>query len=144
VRHFTATKAQRDFHFVAVLQELIHVTHFDVVIIGICVWPEFDLFDLDDLLLFAGFSLAFLRLVFELTEIHDLTNGRSRVRRDFNKIEAGLVCHLHGTFGRDNAGVFAICADKTDFSSANTVVDAGACVALWWRVMGSAGYWTFP
>ncbi len=39
-----------------------------------------DLFDLDDLLVLAGFGSFFLFLVFELAEIEDLADGRLGIR----------------------------------------------------------------
>ena len=76
VRHLTTTEPQSDFHFVAVFQELKDVTHFHIVVIVVSVRTELDLFDLDDFLLFTRFVFAFLRLVFELTKVHNLTNRR--------------------------------------------------------------------
>ena len=103
-----------------------------------------DLFDLDGLLFLAGFGLALLRLVFELAEVHDLADGRVGVWRNLYQIESGFFGHDHGAFGRNDACILAVCSDQSDFRAANAVVDAWSGVALWWRIMRSAGYGTFP
>ena len=76
VSHFTAPIAHGDFHLVAVTQKPVHVAHLHIVVVGVDVGPELDLFNLDDLLLFARFSGLLLGLVLELAEIHDLADGR--------------------------------------------------------------------
>ena len=138
VRHLTTAETQSDFHFISVFQELIDVAHLHFIVIRIRVWTELDLFDLDDLLLFARFGFALLRLVFEFAEIHDLTHGRVGVRRDFDKVETSLFGHLHGARWRYNADVFAICANQANFVRADIFIDARAGVTLRRCVMGSA------
>ena len=44
-------------------------------------------------------------------------------------------------FGACHPEVFALGTDKSDFAGPDTVIDAGAGVALRGRVVGSAGYW---
>jgi hypothetical protein len=115
VGHFAATEAQSDLHLVAVFQEFVDVAHFDIVVVGVRVWTELDLFDLDDLLLLAGLGLALLGFVLILAEIHDFANGGIGVGRDFNQVQPCLVCHFHGTGGGDHAGIFAVSSDEPDF-----------------------------
>ena len=138
VRHLAATKTQGDLYLVAIRQKLEHVAHLDVIIAAVRIRAEFDFFDLDDLLLFAGFGFTLLRFVLKLAEIHNLANGRIGVRRDFYKVETCLFSHFHGTRRRNNAGVFAICADQTDFVGADKFIDARAGVSLRRCVMWSA------
>ena len=140
VRHLTAAKAQRDFDFVTVVEKLDHVAHFDVVIMRVGVRAELDIFDLDDLMLFAGLGFALLLFVFELAEIHYFANGWVCIGRNLDKVEFCLFGHNHGLRRRHNTYVFAIGANQTDFSACDTVIDAGASVALWRRVMRSTGY----
>jgi hypothetical protein len=40
--------------------------------------------------------------------------------------------------------IIPICADQADFWGSDCVVDSGASVALWRRVMWSAGYGFLP
>ena len=108
------------------------------------VGTELDLFDLDDLLLLARLSFFLLRFVLELAIVHDFANRRVRIWRDFHQIEACFFGHDHRTFRCHDTDVFAFCANKANFGGPDTVVDAWACVALWWRVMWSASYGLYP
>ena len=144
VRHFASTEPQGHLHLVTVFQELKNVPHFDVVIMRISVGSEFDLFHLDNFLLFARFRLALLLFVLEFSEIHDLDDRRICIRRDLDKIKPGLFSKLQAAFRRDDADIFTFCADQADFRGANAVVDAGAGVALWRRIVWSAGYGIAP
>ena len=105
---------------------------------------KLDLFHLDDLLLLARFGLAFLGLVFELPEIHDLTDRRVGVRRDFNQIKPRVCGHFHCPVRCDHAYIFAIGANEADFVIADAFIDTRAGVALRGRVMRSAGYGFVP
>lgn len=136
--HFTAAEPQRDLYLVAIVQKFEHVTHFDVIVIGIGVRSELDLFDLDDLLLFAGFRFALLGLVFEFAEIHDLAHGRIGIGRDLDQVQAGFFGHFHSATGCHDPDVFAVGTNQADFIRADIFVNARACVSLWRRVMGSA------
>jgi len=138
VGHLTTAEPQRDLYLVTIVQKLEHVTHFDLIVIGICVRSELDLFDLDDLLLFAGFRFALLGLVFEFAEIHDLAHGRIGIGRDLDQVQTRFLGHFHGATGRDNPDVFAVGTNQADFVRADIFVNARACVSLWRRVMGSA------
>ena len=44
----------------------------------------------------------------------------------------------------DNTDVFTFCADQADFWCADAVIDTWASVALWRRIMRSAGYGFLP
>ena len=138
VCHFAAPEAQGDLHLVAIGKKLEHVAHLDVIVAAIRIGAELDLFDLDDLLLFAGFGFALLRLVFKLAEIHNLAHGRIGIRRDFYKVKPCLVGHFHGAGGCNHACIFAIGADKADFIRADKFIDARAGVSLRRCVMWSA------
>ena len=138
MRHFATTEPKCDFHFVAVLKELVDVAHFNFVIIGVRVGTEFDFLDLNDLLFLAGLRLTLLRLVLKLAEIHDLTNRWIGVWRDFNQIQASLFGHDHCTGWCYNTHIVAVCADQANFGIADLVIDAWASVTLWRRVMWSA------
>jgi len=144
VRHLAAAEAQGDLHLVAFAEEFQHGAHLHIVIVGIGPGTELDLLDLDDVLLLAGLGLAFLLLVLELAEVHDLADRRFRVRRDLDKIKTGLFGHHHGTGGGDDSDVLAIGADQSDLGAADSLVDTGARFALRRGVVGSAGYGGVP
>ena len=85
-----------------------------------------------------GFTL--LLFVFEFPEIHNLADRRRCIGRNLDQIETGLFCHLHGTRGRHDAGIFTIGPNQADLIVADAFVDAGAGVARRGRVVWSAGY----
>jgi hypothetical protein len=138
VRHFAPSESQSHFYLVAVFKELEHVAHLDVIVIGVGVWPELDLFDLDDLLLLARFGFALLRFVLEFAEIHDLADRWIGIWRNFDQIKPCLFCQVHGAGWGNYSDVFAVGADQAYFVGADLVVYARAGVSLWRRVVGSA------
>src|SRR5581483_5928785 len=75
MRHFPPAEAKGYFHLVAFLEEALHGTHLNLVVVIVDHRPELDLLDLDDFLLFAGFSRLLLRLVFVFAVIQDLADG---------------------------------------------------------------------
>ena len=109
-----------------------------VIVVRIRIRAELDLFDLNDLLLFAGLGLTLLRLIFELAKVHDLAHGRIGIGRNFNKVQPGLFGHLHGARGRDHAGVFTIGANQANFCGTDVFVYARARIPGGRRVMWSA------
>ena len=115
VCHLAAPETQGDLDLVAVLQKLVDVAHFDIIVVGVRVRTELDLFDLDDLLLLARFGFAFLGLVFEFTEIHDLADRRTRVWRNLNQIKTCLYGQLHSAGRRNNTAVSAVSLNQANF-----------------------------
>jgi len=100
-----------NFDFIAFVQELADRAHFDVIVMRIRIGTELDLFDLDDLLLFPSLGFALLGLILELTKVHDLTDRRGSIRRNFYQIEARLIGQLHTAGWRYHAYVFAFGSD---------------------------------
>ncbi len=86
VCHFPATEAQCDFDLVTFFQKLPDGPHLDIIVMGVGVGAEFDLFDLDDLLLFPRLGFPLLLFIFELAKIHDFADGRISIRGNFNQI----------------------------------------------------------
>jgi hypothetical protein len=78
--------------------------------------PHLDLFDLDDLLPLARLVGALLRLVLELADVEDLADGRVRIGRDLDQVEAGRVGAGEGVADRDDPDIFAILIDEPDLS----------------------------
>ena len=115
VRHLATPEAQRDLYLVAVFQEFVDIAHFDFVVMRVGVGPEFDLFHLNDLLLFARFAFAFLLFIFELAEIHDFANRGIGVRRNLDQIKTDLFCHLHSAGRCNHPDIFTFSADQADF-----------------------------
>lgn len=144
VGHLAATKPQGDFDLVAIFQKLENVTHLDPIVMDVSVRAELDLFDLDDLLLFAGFGFALLGFVLILAEIHDFDDRWFRVWRNLYQVQTGLLGQHHATRRRNNANVFTFSADQSNLGRFDPVVDTGSGVTLRRGVMGSAGYSGYP
>lgn len=138
VRHLAAPEPQGHLYLVSVFQKLEDVAHLHVVVVGVGIGPELDLFDLDDLLLLAGLGLALLRLILEFAEIHDLADRWIGVRGNLDQVQTSLIRHVHGAGGRNNADVFTVGPNQANFRRADIVIDARAGVSGWRRIMGSA------
>ena len=122
MRHFAAAEAQGDLHLVALLEELQHIAHLDVVVVGVGPGAELHLFDFDDLLLLAGFGFALLLFVLELAEVHDLADGRSCVGRDFDKVEARILGEALRLIGGHNSVLFTLLVNQTYFGDADAMI----------------------
>src|SRR6516164_7967181 len=122
MRHFTATVAQGDLDLVALFEEALHGTHLHIIVVVVDHRPELDLLDLDDLLLFAGFSRFLLRRILELPVVHDLANGRNGIGRDFHEVHAGFERHLDGDDRLDRALVGAVLIDQLDLCVADFII----------------------
>jgi hypothetical protein len=85
-----------------------------------------DLLDLDRLLLLAGLGGLLLRLELVFAVVQDLADGRARVRRDLDEIEAGLRGKMQGFYGVDDAAVLTVMVDELNLRDADLVVDPGA------------------
>jgi hypothetical protein len=86
--------------------------------------PQLDLFDLDDLLLFAGFGGLLLRLIFILAEIENFANRRNRIGRDLYQVEPGLLRHGKRCIDLGDAFVGTVLVDELDLADADLLVDA--------------------
>src|ERR1019366_438316 len=75
VSHFTTTKTQCDFGFVAIIQKLDQVAQLDVVISFIRIWTKLDFLDLDLFLLELGFMQLLAFGIFKFADVHDATHG---------------------------------------------------------------------
>ncbi len=144
VRHFAAAEAQGNFDLVALFQKLEDVLHLDVIVMGVGVGPEFDLFHLDDFLLLSGFAFALLLFVLVFAKVHDLADRRVRVRRDLDQIEAGISGELHGFGGMNHPDIFTFGANQANFGGTDSVIDARSGISLRGRVVRSAGYGFIP
>jgi hypothetical protein len=69
------------------------MTHLESVIMDADFWPEFDLFDLNLLLVFFGFVSFFVQFIKKLAVIHDAADGRICLRGDLDQIQIPIFCH---------------------------------------------------
>jgi hypothetical protein len=90
VRELAAAEAHGHFDLIALVDELEHAPHLDVIVVIVDAGAQLDLLDLDDLLLLARLVAALLLFVFVLAEVEDLADGGIGVGRDFDEVEAGL------------------------------------------------------
>ena len=111
MRHLAAAKAQSDFHLVAFLEKPAHGFHFDDVIMVVNSRAQFDLLDLDDLLLFPSFRGFFLLQEPELAVIKNFADRGIGRRNNFDEIKSRLIGHLLGLNSLDHAEVFAFGID---------------------------------
>lgn len=125
VSHFATSEAQRDLGFIALIQKSDQITQLDLIVIVISRRPEFHFLDLNLLLLQLGFVLllAFLVLVFAV--IHDPTNRRLRLRRDFHQVQLSFFS-LHQRFTQtDNTQLLAFHTHQTDRRDIYFAIDPG-------------------
>jgi hypothetical protein len=94
--------------------------------VGVDVRTHLDLFDLDDLLVLAGFRGLLLRLVLELPEVENLADRRRGIRRDLDEVETGLRGSRQRVVDVDDAEVVTGFADQLNLRDADFTVDARA------------------
>src|SRR5262249_13359634 len=94
VRDLAPSEVDRSFDFVTFMKYSGRMVLLKVVVVFVGARPEFDLFDGDDSLLSLGFFLFLFLLVLPLAEIDDAAHGRSRLRCDFDEIEAFGPCYF--------------------------------------------------
>ena len=85
---------------------------------------EFDFLNDDDLLLLVSCAILLFLLIEESGLILNAADGRDGVGRDFDQIEAALPGDLESFKGGQDAELFAVFVDHTDFAGANAIVDA--------------------
>ena len=91
VRHLAPAEPHGHLDLVALVEELVHLAHLDVVVVVVDARAHLDLLDLDHPLLLAGGVGLLLRLVLELAVVEDLADRRGRGRRDLDQVEAGFL-----------------------------------------------------
>jgi hypothetical protein len=126
VRHFTAAKAQCDFHLVAFTKESLHRLHLRLIIVIVDGGTHLDLFEFDDLLLLSGLGGLFLLLVFVFAVVHEFDHGRLRIWRNFNEIVAALFRYGAGFVDTDLSKFFSVVTDQKDGAGMDVFIDAGA------------------
>ena len=121
MRHLAAAEAQGDLHLVAFLEEALHGPHLDVVIVVVDAGAKLDFLDLDGLLLLARFGLLLLLVEAEFAVVEDLADGRRRVRRDLDQIEARLLGGMKGIEEGHDAAILAGLIDQLHFANAANI-----------------------
>ena len=124
VGHLASAEAKAGLNFVAALQELDGLILFCLVVVFVHGYGELDLFDDDDLLLFARGALGLFLLVKEAAVVLNAADGWDGGGRDFNQVEPAFAGNLQRFKGREDAELFAVFVDHADFAGANAIVDA--------------------
>ncbi len=127
VCHLASTEAQTSFHLVALGEKANRLPLFGLVVVLVNRDRELDLFDQNDFLLLFGGAVALFLLVEKASVILNAANGRNRVRRDFDEVEAVFAGNLQGIKYSQDAELFAVLVNDANFTRANTVVDANKC-----------------
>ena len=87
---------------------------------------KLDFLDLNDFLLFPRQISAFLRFVFELAIVENLTYRRLNIRLNFDQIEASIKRLTQRISGIYNAKLFAIVINTTYGGIRNSFVNTRA------------------
>ena len=131
VRDLAATEANRNLDLVAVLQEAASVLYLGVQVADVDIRRQANLFDLHDTLILSRFLLALCLLEAEFTVIHDLADRRLSLRRDFDQIHALFYGDILCLLNRQNAELFAVVTDQTNFLVADLFIDLMFHAADW-------------
>src|SRR5215211_2498978 len=81
--------------------------------------------ELDDVLIFPGFSLFPALLVTEFPVIHEPAHRWHRVRCNLDKIEATVTRHLECLERGNDAYLLTLLIDQPDFANPDALVDSG-------------------
>jgi hypothetical protein len=131
MRSFAAAEAHFDLDLVAVLQETASGSypHLQVVLVG--PWPQTHLLHLGDVLVLLRIAGALVLLEAKLAEIGNAANGRVGICRDFDQVEARLLCASKRFVNRHHADLLAIVVDNAHFGDTNLTI--GTRTARdWW------------
>ena len=122
--HFSAPKAQGDFHLIALFEKPQQIAQLHLVIVFIRAGSEFDLFDLNDFLLQPCIVGPFLLLVLKLAVVHELADWRLGLGCYLDQIDFGLIGHADCFWDSDDAKGFVINSNQPDFGRCYFTVDA--------------------
>ena len=118
-----ATEHDRDLHLVAFAQELGHLTVLGVEVADADLGPILHLFDAGTGCLAPRFLGPLRRVELELSEVHDSTHRRLRLRGDFDEIKIELPSDVERFGQRLDSQLLAIRVDQADFPGSYAVVD---------------------
>ncbi len=121
---FSHAEHDGELDVVAGLQKFLRSTKLRFKIMVPDVGSELDLLGLDSMLAPFGLFRLFVPLEDELAVVHDLAHWRAGVGCDFDQIEAPLAGNSSGFVGFDNANLLAVGIDDSDWSEADSFVDA--------------------
>jgi len=124
VNDFTAAKTHDQSNFVALFQEAPDVAQLEVQVVIIGLRSKLDFFHFDRGGVLASLLGLLGLLVLELSVVHDAANGRHRLGRDLDEIEAFLLCHAKRFVRRQDAELSTIVGDDADLGHTNAPIDS--------------------
>jgi len=101
------------------------VTLLGLVVVLVDLETETHLFDLGVGLVATRLARLDRRFVLELAVVHELDDGRTRVRGHLDQIEIGFLSKPHGILNPDDAYLLALRAYQSDLGDSDAFVDAG-------------------
>ena len=91
-----APETQGHLYLISTVKELLHAAHFYLIIMLINIWPQFDFFNVDDLLFLSSFISSFLRFIFEFAIIQYFTDWRVGVGLNLDQIKTKILGFTNG------------------------------------------------
>lgn len=125
VGKFSPAEENRDFNFVADLQEFVDLTELDTHIVVADFQAQAHLLYIKRLGAAPVFLLLLGALVVVLAPVDNLGHGRVRVRRNLYKVEILLLGNAQGFRPRQNAQLFAIFVNYPKLWCLNGCIQAG-------------------
>lgn len=124
VGHFPAAEEDGEFHLMAGIEKFRGLPPLRLQIVVINLWPDAHFFQLNDVLMAARLALLPALLVTELAVVHQTTDGRHGVWRNFDQIKPALTRHLQRIERGNDANLLAVLVDEPDLANPDTLVDA--------------------
>jgi hypothetical protein len=118
---FPSAENNGNFYFVALFQELNHMSHFYPEIMLSGKWPQLDFLCLNRMVRF--FLNFFALLIFVLTVIHHTAYGRVNIRRHLYEVISLFTCQLDCLPGFENAQLLAFPVNDSDAGALDGAVD---------------------
>ena len=119
---------------VLIFDEPTDVVQFYLDIMLACFGPNLDFLDLKGALLLFGLLQLLGLFVLKPTIVHDFTYRRTCIRRDLNQIETEITGNGKSLVGWNNAYLFSVRVDDSDFFCSDILVDIGSVrsnVSVW-------------
>jgi hypothetical protein len=123
VGHLATAEEHSQLDLVSGVEELRGLTTFRLEVMVVDLGPDADLFQFDDVLMAAGLALFAALLVPELAVVHEPADGRHRVGRHLNQVEAPLAGHLERVKCWNDADLLAVLIDQPDLANPDALVD---------------------
>src|SRR5687767_10358162 len=128
VRHLAAAKENRGLHLVALSEEALDVLLLELIVVLVDLGPEFDFFDVDDLLMLLRLARPLLFLVLIFPEIHDPADGRHCGRRNLHQIQPLRLRNDQGLRRGHDAQLLPVIVNDPNFPYADAFVYANPVV----------------